>query len=277
MTEPLSAPLTRRHGLLWACGVTSLAFARQLHAAPPAAAEAQDQLARIQASRVLRVAVPQDFPPFGFTQHGELLGFDISIAKMLAADLGAVVKLIPVASADRIPALLEDRADLIVSSLGKTPEREKSIDFSTTYAPTYLGVFGQQAWSQEELARQNGLRLGVAQGSLEETLAKALLPQAQVQLFKGSAPLLAAYTAREIDVFAGGNVLVESITDNFVRVKVRRLAVLKESPCYIGMRKNEPRLKARVDKFLVEVKTSGALMVNATKWFRQSFSPDMFK
>lgn len=259
------------------CGTVSLALSGRLLAAPSPVAEAQDQLARIQAARVLRVAVPQDFPPFGFLMNSELVGFDVSIAKMLAADIGVTVKLVPVASADRMNALLEDRVDMIISSLGKTPEREKSIDFSTAYAPTYLGLFGAQAGGVEELARQGGLRLGVAQGSLEEGLAKAVLPNAQTKLFKGSAALLAAYAAGEIDVFAGGNVLVESITDNFVRVKVRRLAVLRESPCYIGLRKNEHRLKARADKFLVEVKSSGALMVNAMKWFRQSFSPDMFK
>lgn len=50
----------------------------------------------------------------------------------------------------------------------------------------------------------------VAQGSLEEGLAKALLPHAQLRLFKGSVALLSAYAAGEINVFAGGgNVLVE--------------------------------------------------------------------
>lgn len=52
--------------------------------------------------------------------------------------------------------------------------------------------------------------LEVAQGSLEEGLAKALLPHAQLRLFKGSVALLSAYAAGEINVFAGGgNVLVE--------------------------------------------------------------------
>ena len=44
----------------------------------------------------------------------------------------------------------------------------------------------------------------VAQGSLEEGLAKALLPHAQLRLFKGSVALLSAYAAGEINVFAGG-------------------------------------------------------------------------
>ena len=44
----------------------------------------------------------------------------------------------------------------------------------------------------------------VAQGSLEEGLAKALLPHAQLRLFKGSVALLSAYAAGEINVFGGG-------------------------------------------------------------------------
>lgn len=259
-------------------GVSSLLFSKGLLAKSSSTIDAQDQLSRILASRVLRVGVPQDFPPFGLLVNNELVGFDVSIAKMLASDLGVTAKLVAVASGDRLAALLEHRVDVVISSLGKTPDREKSIDFSTAYAPTYLGIFGTQAGGMEELGRSGaGLRLGAAQGSLEENLAKAVLPNAQIKLFKGSAPLLAAYAAGEVDVFAGGNVLVESIADNFVRVKVRRLAMLRESPCYIGLRKDEPRLRARTDKFLVELKSSGALMVNAMKWFRQSFTPEMFK
>ncbi|EJE54990.1 periplasmic component of amino acid ABC-type transporter/signal transduction system, partial [Acidovorax sp. CF316] len=104
-----------------------------------------DQLERILRSKVLRVAVPQDFPPFGFTRNGVFDGFDIAVARMLAADLRVSLKTLPVASGDRMAALLEDRVDIIIASLGKTAEREKEIDFSSAYAPTYIGVFGDTA------------------------------------------------------------------------------------------------------------------------------------
>ena len=59
-------------------------------------------------------------------------------------------------------------------------------------------------------------------------------------------------------------------------INIRRVAVLRQSPCYIGVRKREPRLLARVDSFLAQARSTQALMVNAMHWFKHSLSPDMF-
>ena len=266
--------LTRRHALVGMASLPSIASAQG--AAP--AKEPADQLDRILRSRVLRVAVPQDFPPFGFVNgKGALDGFDIAVARMLATDLRVALKTYPVASADRIPALLEDRVDVIIASLGKTPEREKAIDFSSAYAPTYNGVFGESGADRPDVAALAGRRVGVVRGSLEEADLKAQVPQATAVAFAGSAPLLDAYVRRTIDAFAAGNVVVESIPDALMRERVRRLAVLRQSPCYIGVRKDEARLLAKVNAFLAQARASQALMVNAIQWFKHSLSPDMFR
>ena len=266
--------LTRRHALVGMASLPSIASAQG--AAP--AKEPADQLDRILRSRVLRVAVPQDFPPFGFVNgKGALDGFDIAVARMLATDLRVALKTYPVASADRIPALLENRVDVIIASLGKTPEREKAIDFSSAYAPTYNGVFGESGADRPDVAALAGRRVGVVRGSLEEADLKAQVPQATAVAFAGSAPLLDAYVRRTIDAFAAGNVVVESISDALMRERVRRLAVLRQSPCYIGLRKDEARLLAKVNAFLAQARASQALMVNAIQWFKHSLSPDMFR
>lgn len=89
----------------------------------PQPGAAADQLDKILRSKVLRVAVPKEFPPFGYTRDGILDGFDIVVARLLATDMRVSAKLEPVASGDRLVALLEDRVDFIISSLGKTAER----------------------------------------------------------------------------------------------------------------------------------------------------------
>lgn len=236
-----------------------------------------DQLEKILQNKTLRVAVPQEFPPFGFTNKGVLDGFDITIARMLAADLKVALKPLPVASADRIPALLEDRVDVIISSLGKTAEREKQIDFSSSYAPTYMGIFSDANSGIADAAALKGRKVGVVRGSLEEAELKAQAPHATAMAFDSSAPLLEAYARRSIDAFAAGNVVAESIPDVAMRERVRRLAVLRQSHCYIGVRKQEPRLLARIEAFLSQARSSQALMVNAIHWFRHSLSPDMFR
>lgn len=265
---------TRRSAIAGAAGLCTLGWGI---AAAQGKGDAPDQLERILKSRVLRVAVPQEFPPFGFTKNGVLDGFDIAVARMLAGDLRVSLKTLPVASGERLAALREDRVDLIIASLGKTAEREREIDFSTAYAPTYMGVFSDSGTGPTDLAALKGRRVGVVRGSLEETELKAQAAHATAVAFDSSAPLLDAYVRRTIDAFAAGNVVAESIPDTALRERVRRVAVLRQSPCYIGVRKGEPRLLARVDAFLAQARSSQALMVNAMHWFKHSLSPDMFK
>ena len=93
-------------------------------AAAPTAASA-DALADIEALGVLRVAVPQDFPPFGSVGPDMApRGYDIDMAGLIADAMGVALELVPVTSANRIPYLQTSKVDLVISSLGKNAERE---------------------------------------------------------------------------------------------------------------------------------------------------------
>jgi polar amino acid transport system substrate-binding protein len=52
------------------------------------------------------------------------------------------VELLPVTTANRIAYLQTKKADLVISTLGKNPEREKVIDFTAAYSPFFIAVFG---------------------------------------------------------------------------------------------------------------------------------------
>ena len=83
-----------------------------------------DALERIAKEKVLRVAVPQDFPPFGSVGTDlKPVGYDIDAASLIAKELGAKVELVPVTSTNRIPYLTTGKVDLVISSLGKNAER----------------------------------------------------------------------------------------------------------------------------------------------------------
>ena len=94
--------------------------------------------------RKIRIAVPENFPPFGsLGEEGEYVGYDVEIARMIADDLGVELELVTVTSKQRIPFLETDRVDLVVSVMGANPERAKSIWFSSAYAPFYSGAFAK--------------------------------------------------------------------------------------------------------------------------------------
>ena len=125
-----------------------------------------DQLQDIHQRGVLRVAVPQDFPPFGSVGTDlQPRGYDIDMANYLAKSMKLKLQLVPVTSANRVPYLQTNKVDVVISSLGKNAARERVIDFSEAYAPFFLGVFGAKSSPLRfilSLRQSHGLRLFIA-------------------------------------------------------------------------------------------------------------------
>ena len=127
--------MTQRYSAL----ICALFASLMLSQAPAHANDLDDVIAR----GTLKVAVPQDFPPFGSVGPDmKPRGLDIDTARLLAEQLKVKLELTPVNSTNRVPYLTTGKVDVVISSLGKNPDREKVIDFSHAYAPFYLGVFG---------------------------------------------------------------------------------------------------------------------------------------
>ena len=150
--------------------LSAVAFA----SAPGARADALDN---ILATKVIKIAVPTDYPPFGaIGSDMQPQGLDIDMAKLIGKELGVKTELVAVSSANRIPYLQSKKVDLVISTLGKNPEREKVIDFSAAYAPFFMGVFGAKDVAVTKPDELSGKTIGATRGALEEQELSKLAP-----------------------------------------------------------------------------------------------------
>src|SRR6056297_359314 len=95
---------------------------------------AEDSLAEIQKKGKIVLGLDDSFPPMGFrSEDGEIVGFDIDLARELAERLDVELELKPVEWDGVILSLKNGMIDVIWNGLTITPEREKSIDFSKPY------------------------------------------------------------------------------------------------------------------------------------------------
>ena len=95
---------------------------------------------------VVRIATPLDVPPMGSqNEKREAEGFDVELAGMVAKALGVKLEMQQVTGANRIPFLLTNKVDIVISVMGLTPERAKQIMFTSPYADTQLAVFGPKS------------------------------------------------------------------------------------------------------------------------------------
>ncbi len=236
-----------------------------------------DALADIQASGTLKVAVPQDFPPFGSVGPDmQPRGLDIDAAKLIADKLGVKLALTPVNSTNRIPFLTTGKVDLVISSLGKNPEREKVIDFSKAYAPFYLAVFGP---AEAEIASTDALKgktISVTRGAIEDMELSAVAPEGTtIKRFEDNNSTIAAYLSGQVDLIASGSVVMSAIAEkNPKKVPVLKLK-LKDSPVYVGVAKEQPALLEKVNGILTAAKADGSLNGIAEKWLKQPLPADL--
>src|SRR5437868_14817550 len=132
-------------------------------------AQAQTALDGITKSKTVKIAVPTDYPPYGFVGPDMApQGLDVAVAQLIAAKLGAKVELVPVTSANRIAYLQTKKADLVISTLGKNPDREKVINFSAAYAPFYQAVFAAKSLPIKSWADLAGKSVAVTRGAMED-------------------------------------------------------------------------------------------------------------
>lgn len=236
-----------------------------------------DQLADIQQKGVLKVAVPQDFPPFGSVGADmQPHGYDIDMAGYLANKLNVKLELIPVTSANRIPYLQTKKVDLVISSLGKNPEREKVIDFSNAYAPFFLGVFGAESIAIKKADELANKTIGVTRGAVEDMeLSKIAPASTTIKRFEDNNTTLSAYLSGQIDLIATGNVVVADISSRMPNRKPLTKFLLKNSPCYIGIYKGETRLQQKVNELINDAHQDGSLNKFSENWLKAPLPADL--
>ncbi len=236
-----------------------------------------DVLAGIQQAGTLRVAVPQDFPPFGSVGTDlQPRGYDIDMAKLIGKELGVKVELIPVTSTNRIPYLTTGKADLVISSLGKNPDREKVIDFSDAYAPFFNGVFGPEDVKLTKAEELAGKTIGVTRGSVEDLELTKIAPTSlTIKRFEDNNSTISAYLTGQVQFIATGNVVAAAVND---MTKLRRLSakfLIKNSPCYVGVAKGETALTAKVNAIIAKAKQDGALNEISQRWLNAALPKDL--
>ena len=258
MTSPTS--LLRRHLLL--AGLSLLALS----------AQAQTALDTITKSKTIKIAVPTDYPPYGFVGPDMApQGLDVAVAQLIAAKLGVKAELVPVTSANRIAYLQTKKADLVISTLGKNPDREKVINFSAAYAPFFQAVFAAKSLPIKSWADLGGKTVAVTRGAMEDQeLAKVAPATLEYKRFEDNNATIAAFAAGQTQLLATSAAVAGNLMQRNPGLNTEYKLLLKDSPCYVGVAKGEDALLAKVNAIIAAAKAAGELEALSKKWLGRS-------
>ncbi|UUX95147.1 transporter substrate-binding domain-containing protein [Aquabacterium sp. J223] len=234
----------------------------------PAAALAQNALDEVMAKKTITIAVPTDFPPYGFVGPDlRPQGLDVDMAKLVASKLGVTGELLPVSSTNRIPYLQTKKAQLVISTLGKNPEREKVIDFTAAYSPFFQAVFAAKSVKLKGFADLAGKSVGVTRGAIEDMELTKLAPAGtDIKRFEDNNATVSAFVSGQVQVIATGASVAGNLMQKNPSLNTEYKLLIKDSPNFIGVAKGEDKLRAKVNEIIAAAKASGELDKLAQKW-----------
>ncbi|MHB1669940.1 MAG: transporter substrate-binding domain-containing protein [Thiomonas sp.] len=233
-----------------------------------APARADDTLAAVMAKKSIAIGIPTDFPPFGFVGTDfKPNGLDVEVAKLIAAKLGVKADLVPVSTPNRIPYLQTKKIDLIVSALGKTPERAAVIDFTIPYSPFYLGVFGAKDMPIKTFADLAGKTVAVTRGTIQaDILQQKAPPSLKIDRFQDDASTISAFVSGQTQLLATGVSAADAAIKKNPNLHAELKLVLKDSPNYVGVRKGDTALLDKVNAILRQARADGTLNSYSEHW-----------
>jgi cyclohexadienyl dehydratase len=164
----------------------ALSVAALLWGVVPALA-AGSLLDTIHAHGVIRIGTTGDYAPYSFRDldTGGFKGFDIEVARRLAADMGVKLELVQATWPTLMAGLQAGKYDLVASGVTVTPERAEAAQFSTPYLhPRFVPIVRRRDLGRfKTLADidQPSVRVALQQGTAAEQAGRRVFTKATLK------------------------------------------------------------------------------------------------
>ncbi len=245
-------------------------------AAEEPAAEEDGSWSYIEANGKLIVGLDATFAPMGFTdESGEIIGFDIDLAKAVCEELGVEAVFQPIDWAAKEQELSAKKIDCIWNGMSATPERAESMSLSRNYLNNAISIMCNKDVVVTDIAQLKDLKIGTQAGSYG---LEALEAHELYETFKDNISEYEDYNqcvmdldTGRLDVVVGDAVYVQYINGQRAQQGKDTYAVsdvnFGDDLYAIGFRKGDTALTEKVNGALETLIANGKAAEISTNWF----------
>ena len=208
------------------------------------------------------IGVKYDVPLFGLLDPAtrKVDGLDVAFGKAIAAELGLnenQIEFVEAISANRIPYLQEDKADLVISTMTINAERKTQIEFSRPYYLAGQSILVQKSNNNiTKVDDLNGKRVCSVQGSTSETNAKAKAPQTQLLSLQTYSACVSSMKDGRVDAVTTDDIILAGFASQDTSLKMVGGTFTTEA-YGIGMKKGKTDMQKFVDDLLTKMLSDG--------------------
>src|SRR3984893_6281637 len=232
-----------------------------------------DKLDDVKARGRLLVGTSDTSPPFSARENGKVVGYDVDLAARVAKALGVPMEPISIVNADRIPALQQDRVDLVASGITRAENRKKDVGFSLAYLVSPHKVLIRRDGGIATVGQMAGRKLALVKTASVDAELKAAVPTMQIVFYEDYAACFNALRDSQVDGFLADEVLLAS----FAQKSPQDFTFIPdyELPRTAGfaIKKDEPRFTQFVDQVLLDLEKSGEAGKIFDTWFAPAKRP----
>lgn len=226
---------------------------------------------------ILRVGVSTNSPPLIYKQGKKVVGLEADLAQEFAQYLGKSVRFIEVEWVEQIPALLDNRTDIIMSGMSVTKMRQFRISFSEPYYKTGLmALFHKRnlrILPARYLARGIKVfsvmaRFGVVKGTTGETFVLDNFGDAKkISHFDTPKKAVEALIYNNIDIFIhDGPIILLAASEYDIEGLTTSMVLLTDDYLAWGFRKNDIELLNSANRFIDTYRREGKLNSIISRW-----------
>lgn len=236
-----------------------------------------DTLANMERNHKIRISIDPAAPPYSFMDPAlGYTGSEVEVARLLAKDWGMAVEIVPTNPASRIPYLLTDKTDVVISTLSITPERAKVIDFSIPYSGIQVIVGAPKATALQNIDQLRNVTIATVRGSTNDLELTKVAPQGtRIVRFDDDATAITAVVSGQADAYCTAPALLAPVNQRRPDLAMQAKVVIKTNLTGIGVRKGDTRLKEKLDAWVRENLRNGKLNAIYRKYHGADLSPEV--
>jgi polar amino acid transport system substrate-binding protein len=215
------------------------------------------------------IGIQGDNPPWGFVNtSGKQEGLDADMGELYAKELGVQAEFVPLAVANRIPALTAGRVDVLFATMAMLPDRAKAVQFSKPYVANIISLVAPKATVIKTNEDMGKVVIGVPRSSVQDTQVTKNAPASTtIRRFDDDAATIQAMLSGQVGAVGANMFYVDRLNQNQPGAYENKLEFTR---LYNGActRLGEKEINASLNTFIDKIRTNGELAKVYKKWLK---------
>ena len=215
----------------------------------------------------LVMATNATFPPYEYVDGEDYAGIDVEVAQAIADELGMELEIQDIDFNSIIPAIESGKADVGIAGMTKTPEREKNVNFSESYATGIQSIIVKEDSDIASPDDLEGVKIGVQESTTGHIYCEDDYGADNVIAYTAGANAIEALKTGKVDAVVIDNQPAKEFVKANEGLKVLDTDYVEEEYA-IAIAKDNEELLEKVNGVIKQMKEDGSRQAILDKYIK---------